>query len=335
MKPIRLAAAMLVLAGLAHAEPKTFKDWMVGCDNTLTCAALALPNESMEQISYLRIERAAGPQAAPLVTLVAYSEGDAGPATFAVTVDGKPFGGTYKGTFDGTYARATLDEKQSAALIAAIANAKAMTLKHNEASGDPAPVSLSGSSAALRYIDAEQKRDGGVTALVAKGNKPASAVPTAPAAPVVTASVITVGDETPDSPTDTLPKADIDYCGESSAEPIIFNLTDGKILWGVCVSAGAYNYTYDFYVVGKDHKAAPLKAGAEGGDTLSVTNPYLADDGKMLLTFSKGRGIGDCGGEEGFAWDGKTMVKVHDKSLNECRGVSADDWFVTYRATVK
>lgn len=50
--------------------------------------------------------------------------------------------------------------------------------------------SLAGASAALRYMDARQGRDGGMTALVARGLKPASAIKPPPAMPIVTAAPV-------------------------------------------------------------------------------------------------------------------------------------------------
>jgi len=336
MKSLSLLPAAILLAGLAYADGKNFENWVVGCDNTLTCAAIGFPGEDGAPIGYVRVERAAGPDAAPSVTVVTYSRGEEGPATIAVTIDGKPFGAeAFIGTYNYGYARATLNAAQSAALIDALANARSMTLKHTEAIDPPIPASVDGSSAALRYMDAEQKRADTLTALVAKGKKAKNAVPAAPKIPTVTATKLSIVERTPSFPGAELPQANIDDCGVSSSEPIVFTLSGGNVLWGVCSSTGAYNYTYDFYVVDRAGKASPLKPGTEGGDTLSLTNPYRSKDGKMLMSFAKSRGVGDCGGTEAFAWDGKNMVRVLDRAMNVCRGISSEDWITTYRATVK
>ena len=55
--------------------------------------------------------------------------------------------------------------------------------------GKAVPLSISGASAALRWIDAQQHRAGTVTALVATGDQPAAAVPPPPPLPVVTRAV--------------------------------------------------------------------------------------------------------------------------------------------------
>ncbi|MFT3811161.1 MAG: DUF1176 domain-containing protein [Micropepsaceae bacterium] len=332
MRLLAALATATILAAPAHAEPKTFKDWIAGCDNTLACTAIGTTREDGEPVGYIRLTRAAGPDAAPAARVVVYAGETDG--TLSITIDGKTFGKPLTAVSDGAYIRVDLDAAQSAAFIAAIANAKSVKLESTDKLVETATVSLDGSSAALRYIDAEQKRDGGVTALVAKGDKPASAVPAAPALPVVKAKPIKPV-ETALAPPAGLPEADTDMCGKASSEPVVYDLGDGDSLWGVCVAAGAYNYSYEFYLAGKNGKAANLPAGAEGGDTLSLTNPYLGEDRRTLESFGKGRGVGDCGIAESFAWDGKTLQRTAYTSMDTCRGVSSEDWIVTYRAKVE
>ncbi len=67
-------------------------------------------------------------------------------------------------------------------IVAAMANGKRLTL-NRKAGKEVAHASLSGSAAALRFIDAEQRRAGTVTAAVAKGTKPANTVPPVAALP--------------------------------------------------------------------------------------------------------------------------------------------------------
>ncbi|NWM54888.1 DUF1176 domain-containing protein, partial [Escherichia coli] len=74
----------------------------------------------------------------------------------------------------------------SARLAAAMANGKQLILA--DASGKlVARISLAGSSAALRHIDADQGRAGTVTAVVATGAKAVSTVPGAAGPPRIAA----------------------------------------------------------------------------------------------------------------------------------------------------
>ena len=54
-----------------------------------------------------------------------------------------------------------------------------------------------------------------------------------------------------------------------------------------------------------------------------------------LNTFSKGRGIGDCGTEEAWVFDGKAFQLAELKLMSDCKGVLPEDWPVVYRAQVK
>lgn len=335
MRFLIAAATAALLAAPASAELKAFKSWIADCDNTLNCVAMGLPVQDGDPVAYIVIEREGGPAAAAIATLVVYSDYGEGHVALSVMIDGKPFGGgPLAATEQDIYTRTKLDAAHSAAFIAAIVDAESVTLQGADSNQPPIPVSLAGSSAALRYLDAEQKRADTVTALVARGSKPASAVPAAPTAPVVTAQVMTATGTAPKPPAG-LPAVDPDSCSPSGGERIVYDLGGGAQLWGVCVSAGAYNYTYAFYLASHGGEATALPPGSEGGDSLTLTNPYLSDDGRTLSSFAKGRGIGDCGGMEAFAWDGKALQRVLYESMDVCRGVSPEDWIVSYRAALK
>ncbi len=334
-----LVAPVLALAGLAHAETQQFKAWSAGCDNTLTCTAIGMPLEDGGDIAYVRITRAAGPDAAPEARVVVMSQGDENtPAVLTVAIDGKPFGGKLKGTSDGAWARADIPAADAPAFIAALVNARTITIHRVDDSFDkPVALTLDGSSAALRWLDAAQKRDGGVTAIVAKGEKPASAVPAAPPTPVVAARRIAAFGTMPKPPA-ALPAADADMCFDMSEPNIAYDLGDGVTLWGVCSGTGAYNFSYDMYVAGKDGKLTPVsppKDQTDGATVLTLTNPYPGANDKTLSAFAKGRGIGDCGDAQDWAWDGKTLQRVGYAVMESCRGVSPDDWIVLYRATLR
>ena len=223
------------------------------------------------------------------------------------------------------------------AAVAAIANAKSLKLQRTDAAEEAVNVSLSGSSASLRYLDAEQKRDGGVTALVAKGGKPASEVPPPPAAPVVKGSPVKSLETLPSVPKN-LPEANPDDCSDMAEGRFAVDLGEGHTLWGVCYGTGAYNYAYAIYIADAKGKVTPVKP--QPGDladegVLVLTNPYAPDGGKTIEAFNKGRGLGDCGDEDAYAWNGQELVLVRSTEMITCRGISSEDWIGTYQAVVK
>jgi hypothetical protein len=51
------------------------------------------------------------------------------------------------------------------------------------------------------------------------------------------------------------------------------------------------------------------------------------------MTFGDiGRSLGDCGAAGRFLWDGTRFQPLDFKIMPDCRGVSSDDWLVTWRA---
>src|SRR3546814_20523664 len=51
-----------------------------------------------------------------------------------------------------------------------------------------------------------------------------------------------------------------------------------------------------------------------------------------LSSYTRGRGLGDCGGAETYVWDGSPFRLVEARSMGECRG--AMKWITTWRANV-
>lgn len=338
---MRLSAALLtatILAVPAHAENKSFKDWLVGCDNVLACTAVGMSGDEAYPPGYVRVMRQAGPDAAAEVRLVVMTEGGEGGAKLSVVLDGKPFGaGTFDAASDGTWARVDLPAADAAKFIAALGNARSLKLKRVDVAEAEIAVSLNGSSAALRYMDAEQKRDGGVTAIVARGDEPKSAVPAAPATPVVKATAMKVLETNPPAPKG-LPEGNPEDCNGMDDTRFAIDLGDGHTLWAVCESAGAYNYGYSIYIADKAGKVTPVPPPKEnnwGGDALVLVNPYAPEGEKVLSAFNKGRGLGDCGDSQSWAWTGDKLVMVRMSEMDECRGVGEEDWIGVYKAEIR
>jgi hypothetical protein len=54
-----------------------------------------------------------------------------------------------------------------------------------------------------------------------------------------------------------------------------------------------------------------------------------------ISTFSKGRGIGDCGTESIWVFDGKAFRMTSFRMMPDCRGVPLWEWAQLYTATRK
>jgi hypothetical protein len=326
---LSMCALLALAAGPACATDAGFKDWWAACDNARQCTAFGYSEEASESRAFLKLTRGAGAADAPAIEIMTDLEA----AIWTVRVDGKPVAGLagLKREDD----RVRLTPAQSATVVAAIANGANLDVL---AGGQTAMVSLAGSSATLRWLDDQQKRAGTVTALVAKGVKPAAAVPPPPALPLVKAAAAVSQKDLPTK----LPKpvqALLTECeagiGERlETEPVIARLSPGVILYAPLCYAGAYNLVHTFIVADEQGKGArPLTIQYQNGSATSeLMNINFDPQRQALSNFEKGRGVGDCGGVNAWVWTGKAFEVVEEMRMGECRGVGAEDWPITFRA---
>jgi hypothetical protein len=108
--------------------------------------------------------------------------------------------------------------------------------------------------------------------------------------------------------------------------------------------SGAYNMNGVFLIVSADNSKAvrsvdfswpfELKDAPQGQLRTIATNASFDAKSMQLQTFSKGRGIGDCGASETWVFDGREFRLAELSVMSECMGVPPDDWPVVYRAEV-
>jgi hypothetical protein len=335
---------MLILALLAAAQSvpqpapvKTFGDWSVACDNVRSC----------EMVSLIPEGDAGGDEAEGFEAGFAVSR-DAGPAAMPVldvTASG-PLGGAAELRIDGkTVARASASSDtaafrgaDAARIAAAMAGGRRIELFDGQGRL-AARASLTGASAALRYIDAGQGRAGTVTAIVAGGAGPATAVPAAPPVPQVRALA-------PPSTTATAPasllaglakqaRCDENY-GEGMDPPPseVHALGGGKLLALIPCGNGAYNYMTVAFVI-DGGRGSPARFDAAPGGTPEEGPATLVNAGwdpakGILASYAKGRGLGDCGNSEAYVWDGAMFRLIEAREMAECRG--SVNWLRTWVA---
>jgi hypothetical protein len=333
---------MPMLLGAADPTPgpiKAFGDWVVACDNQHRCEMTSLvPGDGTEaepdyeQISF-SVEREAGPAAGFVVEVQMPEDQDGSEVSIRIDseiVTGKiPKNGIIR--FTGA---------DAAKIVAAMVKGKELNIA-DIADTMIGRVSLTGSSAALRFIDADQGRAGTVTAAVAKGTKPASAVPGAMAGPVIRfvrpagipAKITPVLRKAMEATTEC---AEV-YAGGEGEPPAVaaYALGGGKTLALLPCGSGAYNFSTVPFIVtaGKPVLAAfdfpPGMTIAEDGEPTLVNAGWDAKTGR-LSSYSKGRGVGDCGASEDYVWDGTRFRLVEARSMIECRG--SVNWLTVYRA---
>lgn len=344
LRSAALGAGLALLPALTLAaapEPKSFRDWMAGCDNVKTCTALSLPAEAADPIAYLRLERPAGPDGTASLVLRLRGDWKTPPRTVQLKLDGAAFPANGKPlpiSADSDLATLTFSGEDMTALIEAARRATKLTVA---APGLTGSVSLAGSVAAMLWIDEQQGRLGTTTALVRKGTS--TAVPSAPPLPVIAAVPappmldMKAGKQQAAGLRAELKKKDPDSCEDDTAlieQDEAWELGNKRVLVALACSRGAYNLSSSFFIMpeNKPAKASPLSF-ADGGNDL--TNASFDPRTGHVSFFDKGRGIGDCGATGGYAWTGSAFVRTEFSMMGECRGISSEDWITLYRSKGK
>lgn len=331
-----LTPALLIAAAVAATAPdqtpgetKIFKDWYVACDNVWNCEAGTLADGTGELVTgqALRIWREGGPDAPIRIELSPPEEMATGPAR--LKIDARPALSGPQDTEGDTW----LDEAQSLAIARALANGSNAAMILSD--GKQVALSLAGSAAALRFIDAAQQRAGTTGAIIATGPRPDTALP--PPLPQLTARAASKLTELPDLK--LYPK----IIAESGCEYRMEGVEDTVHPLGqrggldmalvlIACDSGAYNFGSAVMVASRpmeDPNAqwefAPAKfdspTGWGGDDQVpQVVNADWTAETGTLFDRAKGRGIGDCGVASSYAWDGEMFRLSEKHEMGECRG---------------
>jgi Protein of unknown function (DUF1176) len=347
MRILTACLVSTVLTAPASAQVKQIRDWLAACDNTRACSAFALKDAGT--FAYLRIDRDGAPAAAPRITVVIdMAKG----RRVTLAFDDPGLDGLPKQAI-APVGNDELTKVEVAAIepfLAALRKATKIVVKPAEPKGDddPIEISLSGASAALLWIDEQQKRLGTVTALVRRGDKPESAVPPPPAAPAVTAAKA-AGAKPPKAIPPALLAKGKSICGADDPKPEAGEpdrLSGNLVLYRFNCRAmsGAYNAWSGLMIAPRDKPDAarvvrlpypPGEAAIDGIAKHLVVNAGFNEETMTLSMFGKSRGPGDCGTSGEWVWDGTEFRLAAFRSMPKCAGVLSDDWPLIYRAQVR
>lgn len=320
---------------------QTFKDWTVGCDNGFSCQAVSLMDEAAPEDGLEVVLSRAAIATAPIAINI--DGNNIKVAKYRVLIDGRL---ALSGMALAGDAVVKVSGVEALRLGRAMANGRRLTL--TDLSGKAVgTASLAGVSAAFRWIDAQQNRVGTKAALVAVGNKARGGKSVN--VPVITAQKIAPNDMLPDAAaiialSESSPCADARF---GSTEDTVYSLGSGpdgaRALILLNCGAGAYNFSSGIYT-GRRNKLgkwifepAKFDYGATGFDNDSpipiLVNASWDAATQTLSSYSKGRGLGDCGSSESYVWDGASFRLTAASFMGECRG--ARDWIPTWRANVR
>jgi hypothetical protein len=326
-----------------RSETRQFKDWRATCGNDGTCWAFGFAPEFAA--GWVRIALQPGPDARPEVSFGYWPDGDA-PASrqIGLAIDGRTFAATLNDDGD-SQAPVGLIRTDARPVIDAMAQGKSMVVR----GASTQAVSLNGAAAALLWIDEKQGRLNTPTALIRRGDRPASTVPVAPPLPTVTPAPAVdqagFGDVNQRVPAALRARTEVGTCLKESAMPAVSDMVmsarlDARtVLWAVPCGSGAYNVTHNWYLTGpdgRDPRPAILAGTAgPGADPVmpdnSTVNGAYDPKTRTLSAFAKGRGIGDCGSAQTWAWTGDRFVLTQESTMGECAGVPSDLWPVAWR----
>lgn len=335
-------AAALACAPAQAAGQASFRDWSAVCDNLNTCVAFAWPKDESE-IAWLRLERKGDAGAPVAAVLAVYAEDDleVGGGPWSLAVDGKPVPGLagMRPIRDGNgYWRMDIPTTATRTLATAARDGSALTLTRR--GKDPLTLSLSGGAATMIWIDEQQGRLGSPTALSRAPGRPSAVI--APAPPVLVAG--------PVAPQTGLPAAipapamaalgDCEEPATAPPEAIIARLSPGVVLYAPVCSRGAYNAIYSLILADERGRGArvislPLPAGFGAPSLSDPMNIDYDPASRVLSSFAKGRGLGDCGDETQWLWDGSAFQVLMSTAMGDCRGVPFDDWPTVFQARVR
>ena len=305
-------------------EERAFRDWRAVCDNAGRCSAYGANGLST---GWIILSRDAGAEA-PLRVV-------AGQAAW----DEEEAGAPPRLTLDGRAIQLPREPDRTLALARDLAQGRTLSIGVNDQAVE---VSLAGAAAALLWIDERQGRLGTPGTVMRPGDAAADGVPGPAPLPVVTAVRAPAQTGIPQSgltlppPLQRLPE--VRACLDElwpGAEPIhsAAHLSDGVYLWGVECFRGAYNLGQRFWITGEDG-ADPRPANlptASGEATNELVNAAFDPASGTLDAFARGRGLGDCGVIQEWAWTGQAFVLTREVSMPECAGMSAEHWPALYR----
>ncbi|PTM41948.1 DUF1176 domain-containing protein [Bosea sp. 124] len=350
----RLVLALLTGAAFsaqAQAAPlasKTFRDWVAGCDNLKSCTALSLPGEADEHVALLKLERPAGPDGVARLEVRVRADRLQAPLAADLTIDDAAF------PVAGKRLAATIVDEENATIALSPAETEALVAAARKGTklvvtlaGKSYDVSLAGSVAAMLWIDEQQGRLNTTSALIRKG--PGSAVPAAPPLPVVTAkgsALPAISARSAKALTAALrkhlKKLGPDLCEESPADLAdvenAWPLDGGTRLVGLLCSRGAYNLSTGFWIVPGTDVAKARKAifpQLDGGKDNMLVNAEFDQASGQVSFYNKGRGIGDCGANGNYAWTGSSFVLTAFQAMDECKGLTGDNWITLFRSEMK
>lgn len=337
-----LSLAPLFFTSLLYAQPlqKTFDSWQISCNNLNSCEARSLPGNNGLAMT---IARHAGQDDSPLLKI-----------DYGNRYSGELPGGALQDNLllDGQRMRLDLKHWQSTPhhlitnhsisineFIAQIMDADSIQLVYRA----DASIRLKGLKAALLLMDEVQGRVNSDSAWIRRGDRPAWDVPAAPAIPQIYQPERPPQPLTPDETRGLIDFGSLHINSDNCSldvqrrEVSVSPLTDDKALLLVGCEMGAYNIIDLAFEVTRQPPYIPQH--------IALTLPFVPPDSNErqlepinaeydavsgeLLTFSKTRGLGDCGVATRWQFNGREFVLAEYAQESTCDAWNSSDRWPT------
>jgi hypothetical protein len=326
---------------------RIFGNWTAVCNNANDCWAYATAEDFGS--GWVLLNYPAGPAGQVEVRVGDWSDT---PGPLRLSIDGQAIGAAATQRSEGGDG-AMIDRFDDLPdFIARLGQGR--TLAVQSADPDSAPsISLQGAAAAFLWIDERQGRLGTTTALARRGDRRADSVPTAPALPIVGAAPAVSQAGLSDDP--ILPaglealaqvkacRADMDWGNGAGVQKNdnVARLDGDTLLWSVLCFRGAYNEGHRFFLTGNEgQNPRPVlfrstdQEGEDAGqdDDYILINAGYDPETRTVFSFSKGRGLGDCGAAYVWTWTGREFTLTEERVMQKCAGLWPDLWPTTWRS---
>jgi hypothetical protein len=335
-------AFSLFLTGSGGAEPrqlKVFSDWVVGCDNGLSCHATSLladdvgANESV--LFSIRRDAAAMAPPSAIFRTDGRSEQFGGVVT-QLAIDGRSL--DLRFTHGG--GRIVFANGGDWAAVDAIRQGEVLSLLDKDGKL-LAGISLKGLSAALLYMDEQQRRLGTTTALIRRGEASSQSIPRPPRVPSVSMTPPSRKAPVEISASQRGHEQKVFRCRQIEermlARPVRHYRLDAAHTLALVPApcpTGAYNAHEIAVILSEDGRARPAEMQFPMHSEMNhlLVNPRWDPQERLLIAFAKSRGLGDCGTIQRWAWDGARFRLAEQLDMSTCRG--STDFITTWRSLV-
>lgn len=342
MKTIPVLSGVLLLSSAIAQTTQGISfhhhDWLLSCDNTLTCRAVGYQSEYLDgdinpNTIAVMLTREAGadqPVTGDLMMGGDFFESitdidDNGHLilpdnTVDMRIDGNPIGDEI--TLRGGEVASLSDEQTQALLATLTQNSRIEFVLADQVW----QLSDRGASAVLLKMDEFQGRLDSTDAIVKVGTADSSSVFPAIAKPVIAAAPITeISADTLDETTLAALRSELptdndsmcDYHHQSDHEAFkpeaLYQVSPERLLAEIPCSLSAYNYGNAYWLMNAQSPFDPVLVTDSG-------NAVMLEE-SSIYGYHKGRGLGDCWSSSRWTWDGKSFVHSLESTTGLCRYV--------------